>query len=36
MTNGVGDSLHPRGVPDAAVDDLTGKVYSHIAACEPY
>ncbi len=36
MTNGVGDLLHPRGVPSKAVYDLIGKVYGHIEACEPY
>lgn len=36
MTNGVGDLLHPRGVPSKAVYRLIGRVYSHIKACEPY
>jgi hypothetical protein len=36
MTNGIGDLLHPRGVPDKAVYELIGKVYSYIEACEPY
>ncbi|GLX68440.1 alpha-amylase family protein [Paenibacillus glycanilyticus] len=36
MTNGVGDLLHPRGVPDKSVYELIGGVYSHIKACEPY
>lgn len=36
MTNGVGDLLHPRGVPNPAVYQLIGKVYAHIEACEPY
>jgi hypothetical protein len=36
MTNGVGDLLHPRGVPSKAVYELIGGVYQHIAACEPY
>ncbi|GGG08194.1 alpha-amylase family protein [Paenibacillus abyssi] len=36
MTNGVGDLLHPRGLPSRAVYDLIGSVYKHIEACEPY
>ncbi len=36
MTNGVGDLLHPRAVPNPAVYDLIGKVYAHIEACEPF
>ena len=36
MTNGVGDLLHPRGVPSEAVYSLIGSVYKHIEACEPY
>lgn len=36
MTGGIGDLLHPRGVPAAAVYDLIGRVYSYIEACEPY
>ncbi|MCC2684295.1 MAG: hypothetical protein K0R75_1194 [Paenibacillaceae bacterium] len=36
LTNGVGDLLHPRGVPNSSVYELIGKVYRHIAACEPY
>ncbi len=36
MTCGVGDLLHPRGVPSKAVYDLIGKVYEYIEACEPY
>ncbi|MBV9468280.1 MAG: alpha-L-fucosidase [Abitibacteriaceae bacterium] len=36
MTGGVGDLLHPRGVPQPAVYDLIGRVYSYIEACEPY
>lgn len=36
LTNGVGDLLHPRGMPAKAVYDLIGSVYGHIEACEPY
>lgn len=36
MTNGVGDLLHPRGVPSGAVYNLIRNVYQHIEACEPY
>ena len=36
MTNGIGDLLHPRGVPQKAVYDLIGEVYSHIERCEPF
>ncbi len=36
MTLGVGDLLHPRGVPSPAVYDLIGKVYSYIEQCEPW
>ncbi len=36
MTSGVGDLLHPRGVPNPAVYDLIGRVYGYIASCEPY
>ncbi len=36
MTSGVGDLLHPRGVPNQAVYDLIGEVYEYIEACEPY
>ncbi|TBL74663.1 alpha-amylase family protein [Paenibacillus thalictri] len=36
MTNGVGDLLHPRGLPSEAVYSLIGRVYRHIQACEPY
>jgi hypothetical protein len=36
LTNGVGDLLHPRGVPSEAVYDLIGSVYEHVEACEPH
>jgi putative glycosyl hydrolase-like family 6 (GHL6) protein len=36
LTNGVGDLLHPRGVPNAAVYDRIGQVYAHVEACEPF
>lgn len=36
MACGVGDLLHPRGVPSKSVYDLIGKVYEYIEACEPY
>jgi hypothetical protein len=36
LTNGVGDLLHPRGVPNAAVYERIGEVYAHIEACEPF
>ncbi len=36
LTNGVGDLLHPRGVPNAAVYDRIGDVYAHVEACEPF
>jgi hypothetical protein len=36
MTGGIGDLLHPRGVPSKAVYALIGKIYEHIEACEPY
>ena len=36
LTNGVGDLLHPRGIPNKAVYELVGRVYGHIKACEPY
>ncbi len=36
MASSVGDLLHPRGVPGKPVYDLIGRVYEHIAACEPY
>ncbi|MEU4114172.1 beta-galactosidase trimerization domain-containing protein [Kitasatospora sp. NPDC028055] len=36
LTSGVGDVLHPRGVPAPAVYELIGSVYGHIARCEPF
>ena len=36
MTGGIGDLLHPRGVPQPAVYDLIGGVYAHVEACEPF
>jgi hypothetical protein len=36
LTNGVGDLLHPRGVPNAAVYRRIGTSYAHVAACEPF
>src|SRR3954447_20875109 len=36
LTNGVGDLLHPRGVPNQAVYAGIGEVYAHIQACEPF
>ena len=36
MTGGIGDLLHPRGVPQPAVYELIGQVYAHIEACEPF
>lgn len=36
LTNGVGDLLHPRGVPNAAVYERIGSVYEHIQRCEPF
>ncbi|MFF9643021.1 alpha-amylase family protein [Kitasatospora aureofaciens] len=36
LTSGVGDVLHPRGVPAPAVYELIGSVYGHIEACEPF
>lgn len=36
LTNGVGDLLHPRGMPNAAVYDRIGEVYAHVEACEPF
>ena len=36
MTGGIGDLLHPRGVPQQAVYDLIGGVYAHVEACEPF
>ena len=36
MTGGIGDLLHPRGVPQPAVYELIGNAYAHVAACEPF
>lgn len=36
MTTGIGDLLHPRGVPDSTVYSVVGQVYAHVEACEPY
>jgi hypothetical protein len=36
LTLGVGDLLHPRGVPHPEVYQLIGSVYRHIAACQPF
>ena len=36
MTGGIGDLLHPRGVPQPAVYELIGGVYAHVQACEPF
>ncbi|MGW2377119.1 alpha-L-fucosidase [Kitasatospora sp. NPDC001683] len=36
LTGGVGDVLHPRGVPSRAVYELIGSAYGHLAACEPF
>ncbi len=36
MASSVGDLLHPRAEPSAAVYDLIGSVYAHIQDCEPY
>jgi hypothetical protein len=36
LTNGVGDLLHPRGVPARATYDLIGSAYAHIERCEPF
>lgn len=36
LTNGVGDLLHPSGMPNPAVYERIGKVYAHIEACEPF
>lgn len=36
LTNGVGDLLHPRGVPHPAVYELIGSAYEHVARCEPF
>ena len=34
MTLGVGDLLHPRGVPDAAVYERIGRVYRYVERCQ--
>ncbi|HEX8496736.1 MAG TPA: alpha-L-fucosidase [Actinomycetales bacterium] len=36
LTNGVGDLLHPRGVPSPHVYDVIGSVYAHVERCEPF
>ncbi|MER5639167.1 alpha-amylase family protein [Kitasatospora sp. NPDC002227] len=36
LTAGVGDVLHPRGLPAPAVYELIGSVYGHLERCEPY
>lgn len=36
LTLGIGDLLHPRGVPHKATYALIGSVYKHIAACQPF
>ena len=36
MANGVGDLLHPRGVPHPEVYRLIGEVYEHVSRCEPF
>jgi len=36
MACGVGDLLHPSGIPNKAVYSLIGKVYGYIESCEPY
>jgi hypothetical protein len=36
LTNGVGDLLHPRGVPASATYELIGSVYDHVERCEPF
>lgn len=36
LTNGIGDLLHPRGVPNASVYERIGEVYAHVEACEPH
>ncbi|MFI9365841.1 beta-galactosidase trimerization domain-containing protein [Kitasatospora sp. NPDC053057] len=36
LTSGVGDVLHPRGVPAPAVYELIGSAYGHIEECEPF
>jgi hypothetical protein len=36
LTNGVGDLLHPRGVPARATYELIGSAYEHVERCEPF
>ena len=36
MTGGIGDLLHPRGMPQPAVYELIGSAYAHLEACEPF
>ena len=36
MAGGIGDLLHPRGVPAKEVYELIGSVYEYIERCEPY
>jgi hypothetical protein len=36
LTSGVGDLLHPRGVPARATYELIGSVYEHVERCEPF
>ena len=36
LTNGIGDLLHPRGMPNPVVYELIGDVYRHIEQCEPH
>ncbi len=36
ITCGVGDLLHPRGVPHKATYELIGSVYKYIEFCEPF
>ncbi|MGV8849565.1 MAG: hypothetical protein ACOH16_08465 [Propionibacteriaceae bacterium] len=36
LSNGVGDLLHPRGMPNPSVYERIGRVYAHIEACEPF
>jgi hypothetical protein len=36
MSGGIGDLLHPRGVPSPAVYELIGGAYGYIERCEPF
>ncbi|WP_369182382.1 beta-galactosidase trimerization domain-containing protein [Streptomyces sp. Y1] len=36
LTGGIGDVLHPRGVPSRAAYELIGSAYRHIEACAPF